>query len=361
MVHGSLKAGAAVLALMTAGASPAAARGNWLPTAASSHAAGVDGPFFLLYLVAALVVVVVTGLAMTFVMQFRRRDDAERGAPTGRPNSLLLGLWVAGAAAFGLYTFTSGLPGYLDQAVAPYGAYEIGVTARQGDFDFVYPGGHVADTLTVPVGRAVRLTLVSEDVIHGLSVPALRISEAILPDRTGEAWFEATVADTFIVQGNIYSGKGYGDMTTALITLPQADYDAWLQKVSDIFAGRTMAEVGELLYTAQGCKTCHSVDGSKLVGPSFLELYGHSFETREGTTIVADDAYIRESILTPNVSVIAGFEPVMTPYEGKITDREIEAITAWLQTLSSLGGTAEAASDTTDATTGAAAPQEESE
>ena len=84
--------------------------------------------------------------------------------------------------------------------------------------------------------------------------------------------------------------------------------------------------------------TCHTTDGSKLVGPSFKDVYGHEFDTVDGTRIVADDTYIRQSILDPNASVIAGFQPVMTPYAGIVSDREIEAITAWLKTLSSKGG-----------------------
>ncbi len=337
------------------------ATASWFPEAASTHAGGVDGPFFILYLAAAFVVVLVAGLTMTYVLQFKRGDEHGKGAPAGRPNPLFLGLWLLGAGALGLYAFTSGLPGLLDQSVAPYGAYAVDVTARQWGYDFTYPNGHVADTLHVATGQPVRLTMRSEDVIHGLSVPALRVSEAILPDRDSDAWFEATVADTFELRSNIFSGEGYGDMRTAVVALSPAGFEAWMQKVSDIFANRTMAEVGELLYSIKGCKACHSLDGSKLVGPSFKELYGHEFDTREGVRITVDDAYVRESILTPNVSVIAGFEPVMTPYAGQITDKEIEAVTAWLMTMSSLGGAPVEDGDAAADTTGTPAGQEETE
>lgn len=333
--------------------------GSWLPEAASTHAGGVDGPFFALYVAAAFTVIMVTGLAATYVLQFKRRDESERGAAAGRPSPLWLGLWLLGAAALGLFAFTSGLPGLLDQSVSPLGAYEVQVTARQWDYDFTYPGGHVADTLHVPTGEPVRLVMNSEDVIHGLTVPEMRLSGAILPDRETDAWFTATVADTFALRSNVFSGDGYGDMRTALVALSAADFAAWMQAVSDIFAGRTMVEVGELLYNAKGCKACHSLDGSRLVGPSFQEMYGHEFDTREGVRITVDEAYVRESILTPNVSVIAGFEPVMTPYAGQITDREIEAITAWLKSMSSLGGGPEGTAPAD--TTGAPAAEEETE
>ena len=315
---------------------------SWFPRAASTHAESVDTAFFGLYVAAVFVVVLVVGLAVTYIRLFMRKDEAAKGAPAGRTSPLWQGIWVLGAVGLALFAMATGFGGFLDQTVPPVGAYTVDVTAKQGDWDFTYPNGHIADTLHVAKGRPVKLTLHSADVAHALSVPALRLSAGILPDRQTEAWFETTVADTFALQSAVFSGDGYDAMRSALISHEPADFEQWLATVSDIFAGRTMAEVGELLYSRQGCKACHSTDGSRLVGPSFKELYGHSFDTREGVRITANDAYIRESILTPNASVIAGFEPVMTPYAGKISDKEIEAITAWLKTLSSLGGDAAA-------------------
>ena len=318
---------------------PASAKlSSWFPQAASTHAENVDAPFFGIYVVAIFVVVLVVGLAVTYIQLFKRRDEDGRGAPAGSSSLLWQGLFVLGALVLGLFAFSAGFQGFLEQSVTPHGAYAVDVTARQWDWDFTYPNGYVADTLHVATGQPVKLNLQSEDVIHGLFIPELRVSQAILPDRGSEAWFEATVADTFDLRSNIYSGEGYTNMRSVVIAQSQAEFDAWLLAASDIFAGRTMAEVGELLYTAKGCKACHSLDGSRLVGPSFKDVYGNTFDTREGVQIVVDDAYIRESILTPNVSVIAGYEPVMTPYEGNISDKEIEAITAWLKTLSSFGG-----------------------
>lgn len=307
---------------------------SWFPEAASEHAGGVDGAFLGILAAAAFAVVLVVGLAMTFIRRFSRSDDTETGVDTGRLSYPLMGVFVLGAVALAGFSFYVGMDGFLDRTVAPYGAYEIDVTARQWDWDFTYPNGYVADTLHVAVGQPVKLVLKTEDVTHGLSVPAMRLSKTVLPGLDAETWFEATVADTFTLRSNRYSGEGYSTMQTALIAHGDGDFQAWLTAVSDIFAGRTLEEVGELLYSTKGCKACHSLDGSKLVGPSFKDVYGNTFDTREGVQVTVDDAYVKESILAPNVSVIAGYEPVMTPYEGNITDREIEAITAWLKTLS---------------------------
>ena len=351
----SLTGSLSVRSLLPGALPTAAARGGtWLPEPAAGGAAAVDQPFLGLYLAGVLVVVLVTGLAVTWIRLNRRRDESARGAAAGRPNPALLGAWVLAAVALAGWAFTAGFGGFLDRSVAPFGAYDIQVSARQWAWSFTYPNGWTADTLHVPTDRPVRLTLASEDVIHGLSVPALRLNQAVLPGRPAETWFEASVADTFDLRSDIYSGDGFGDMRTVLIAQDQAAFDAWLTRVSDIFAGRTYEQVGELLYTSKGCVACHSLDGSKRVGPSFKDVYGHEVELRDGTTVLVDDAYVRQSILDPNASVVAGYEPVMTPYAGQISDREIEAVTAWLKTMSGQGdGTAAASTDTTGADAGA--------
>jgi cytochrome c oxidase subunit 2 len=328
----------------------------WFPPEASEHAAGVDGAFFGLYVAAAFAVILVFGLAATFVMTFRRKNEDDRGRVT-RPNIVFQALWVLGALGLAVFAFTSGFDGFLDQSVAPYRAYSVDVTARQWDFDFTYPNGFQADTLHVATGIPVQLNLQSEDVAHSLTIPALRLNQGILPDRTTTAWFTADKADTFTLRSNTYSGEGFADMQTVMISHTPADFETWLATVSDIFSGRTYVEVGELLYNRQGCKACHTLDGSKLVGPSFKDMYGNTFPTRAGVDVVVDAAYVKESILYPNVSVIAGYEPVMTPYEGKLNDREIEAITAWLRTLSQYTPAEEL--EATENAEGQAAPAEE--
>lgn len=326
---------------------------SWLPQAASTQAQGVDTAFYGVYVVGAFAVILVTGLAVTFVRQFRRQRDDAQGAAGGRANPVLQAAWVAVALGIAVYAFAAGLPGFLDANAAPWMSYRVLVNASQEGFKFTYPNGHVADTLHVATGRPVRLDATTADAIHSLQVAALRVNEPVLPGRTAQAWFTATKPGTFDLRSAVYGGDRYQDLRTAVVAHAPADFDAWMTRVSDIFAGRTMEQAGELLYGTKGCRACHSLDGSKLVGPSFKDVYGFEFETREGTRITADAAYIRESILKPNASVIKGFEPVMTPFEGKITDKEIEAITAWLRTLSSKGG-APAGADSTGAKPAAA-------
>ena len=309
----------------------------WFPEWASTYAPDVDVPFFDLYFMAVIVLVLTVGLAMTFMRTFMRKEGDPEHMPAGKLNKVLLGVWVLGAIGLAGFAFQSGTRGLVDQSVAPYGAYEIGVVAREGAWDFTYPGGYVADTLRVAVDRPVRLTMTSQDVSHSLSIPAMRLQQAVLPGRTTTAWFEAINTGTYPIYSSTFSELSQDSLATAVMSLKLADFEAWFAAVGDIFAGRTMVEVGELLYNRQGCKACHSLDGSKLVGPSLKDVYGHEFLLTDGRTVLADDAFIKESILEPNATVIDGYQPVMTPYAGILGDREIEAIIEFLKTISDRG------------------------
>lgn len=321
----------------------------WFPAGASTYAQGVDGAFIGIYVLAICALVVTAGLALVFVFTFLRKEGDPERMPDRSNHRLLLGAWVLAAVLLAGFAFQAGLPAFVDQNVAPYGAYAVGVTARQGSWDFTYPNGHVADTLRVEVGKPVKLTMTSEDVTQNLSIPALRVQQAIFPGRTTEAWFEATAAGDFPIHSGSYSAATHDSLTARLMAMSTTDFQAWLASVEDIFVGRTLAEVGELLYTQQGCMACHTLDGTKLVGPSFKDVFGHEVETVDGGTVMADAAYIKESILTPNAIVVAGYQPVMTPYAGKLDDREIEAITEFMKSLSQYADQGSAAADSTAA------------
>jgi cytochrome c oxidase subunit 2 len=309
----------------------------WFPEWASTFAPDVDVPFFDIYVVGLFVLIATVGSAIVLLRAYSRKEGDPEQLPPRGTNKILLGVWVLGAVALAGFTFLVGLRGLVDQDVAPYGAMQVQVTAREGAWDFTYPDGHVADTLRVAVGQPVQLSMTSEDITQQLSIPAMRVQQAIFPDRTTQVWFETIVPGTFPIHAGAFSVLTQDSLKTAVASLTPADFAAWLAEIGDIFAGRTLAEVGELLYNQQGCKACHSLDGSPLVGPSLKNVYGFEFLTTTGQTVLVDEAYIKESILDPNASVIDGFQPVMTPYAGKLGDKEIEAITEFLKTISERG------------------------
>jgi len=311
---------------------------TWLPQAAANHAEGFDPPMRLLIGAAIIALVFFVGVAATMVMSFRRRDESARGdAGAALPRGLMFA-WLLAAAGLGALALGAGFTGWVGRATAPFAATEVAVSAGHDGWTFDYGDEATSDTLHVPVGEPIKLILHSDDVLHDLSIPAFRVGQVARPDRETEAWFTADRPGVYPLVSRIYGGESWPSMCTVVVAENDVDFDAWLASISDIFTGRTLPEVGELLYTRHGCAACHSLDGTTLIGPSFVNVYGHEFDTADGARITADDAYIRESILDPNVSVIAGFQPVMTPYAGVLGDREIEALTEWLKTLSDRGG-----------------------
>ncbi len=309
----------------------------WFPEWASTHAPDVDVPFYDIYVAAVCILILTVGLAVVFMRTFIRQQGDPQQVPATGTNKILLGVWVLGAIVLAGFAFQTGLAGFVGQNVAPYGADEVSVTAREGAWDFIYPDGHVADTLRVAVDRPVHLTLTTNDIAQNLSIPAMRVQQAILPGQITEAWFEAIRPGIFPIFTGSFSALTQDSLAAVVVALSAADFAAWQAAVGDIFAGRTMSEVGEMLYNQQGCKACHSLDGSKLVGPSLKNVYGFEFLTTTGETVLADEAYIKESILTPNASIIADFQPVMTPYAGVLGDQEIAALIEYLKTISDRG------------------------
>ena len=309
----------------------------WFPEWASTFAPGVDMVFYDLYFVGLIVLILTVGLAVTFMFAFRRRSGDPEQVPAGGLNKCLLGAWMLGTIALGGFAFMAGLGEFVDSTVPPYDSYAIDITTREGAWDFAYPGGYVADTLRVPTGKPVLLALTSEDISRQLAIPAMRVQQAVLPGRTTETWFEPITPGTFPIYSGTFSSVRYDSLPVAMIALSEPDFASWLAAASDIFAGRTMAKVGEFLYVAQGCKACHSLDGSKLVGPSFKNLYGHEAVSTDGRTRKVDAGYVKESVLSPNAFVVEGFQGVMPTFDGKLDDRKIEAIVAYLESLSDHG------------------------
>ncbi|HLP39976.1 MAG TPA: c-type cytochrome, partial [Fibrobacteria bacterium] len=175
--------------------------------------------------------------------------------------------------------------------------------------------------------------MTSRDVIHSLFIPAFRVKADVLPNRYHSLWFQATKEGIFPLMCTQYCGTNHSYMVTAVKVLNQDAYNEWLSSASDPGKGKTPEQYGELLYTKRGCNACHAVDGSRLVGPSWKGLFGKSRPLAGGGSIMADAAYIRESILEPTAKVADGFQPVMPTFKGVLTDREIDAITAYIKTL----------------------------
>jgi cytochrome c oxidase subunit 2 len=186
------------------------------------------------------------------------------------------------------------------------------------------------NTLHVPVGRPVKLRMVSEDVIHSFYIPAFRIKADVLPGRFSTLWFEATRPGVYHLFCAEYCGTAHSKMVGQVVALDPVAYADWL---SGGESGEPMAAAGERLYRQLGCDTCHDVATGPRC-PSLQNLFGRPVRLRDGRTVTADETYLRESIVDPGARVVAGFEPIMPTYRGQLNEEGLLKLTEYIKSLS---------------------------
>ncbi len=302
----------------------------WLPEPASTVAGDVDALFYFILVTSAIIFVGVMGAMVSFAWRYRRRSKNDRPQPV-RESKLVEASWIAIPSILVAVVFVWGFRVFLELGIAPPNSYEINVTARKWSWSFTYPNGAVSTDLHVPVNRPVKLRMSSEDVIHSFFVPAFRVKADVLQGRYSYVWFEATRVDTFNIVCAEYCGTAHSDMYASVVVQSQDDFDSWLAENMDD-ASLTPAERGERIYQQQGCMPCHSLDGTTPIGPSFLGLAGSTRNFTDGTSAVADDNYLRMSIVNPAQQVVEGFLPVMPPqYAATLSTEEIDALVEFIK------------------------------
>lgn len=302
----------------------------WLPEAASSIAPEVDSLFLFVTGVSLILLVGVTGAMLYFSYGYRREQPGERPAPV-EESTVLEVSWIVVPTILVLLVFNWGFKSFVKMNVAPSGSYEIQVRAQQWNFLFEYPNGVTTDTLYVPRGEQVKMNMSSQDVIHGFYIPAFRVKYDILPNRYTSVWFEATKRGEYDLFCTEYCGRDHADMTKVVRVVSQRDFRDWLESAGtaeDI----PLPELGKQLYTQRGCNSCHSLDGSQAVGPSFEGLYGtEDHEMTDGSTVTVDENYLRESILKPDAAIVQGYDNLMPASYSGLSERELSGLIAFIQ------------------------------
>jgi cytochrome c oxidase subunit 2 len=215
----------------------------------------------------------------------------------------------------------------------PKDAMEIYGVAKQWMWKFEHQGGQrEINTLHVPTGRPVKVTLISQDVIHDFFVPAFRVKQDVLPNRYTKIWFEATQTGTYHLFCGQYCGTKHSAMIGEVVVMKPEEYEAWLASGK---AEGSLASGGEKLFQQLGCVTCHRGD-SGARGPNLLGLYGRSVRLSDDRTVMADDNYIRESILNPNAKIVSGFQPIMPTFQGVVKEDDLVQLIAYIKSMPSM-------------------------
>ncbi len=304
---------------------------------ASNFVEGVDRAFIITLGFSFAFLFVLTFLMILFIIKYRRSKHPKAVQMKG--NTKVEIAWTGGAFILVLVLFYFGWAGWKPMMNPPDDAMEIKAIARMWKFQFVYDNGKVTDTLYVPVNQSVILDLVALDVIHSLYIPAFRVKEDMVPGLKKDMWFRAQRVGEFDLFCAEYCGLQHSYMYTGVNVLSEEDFESWYSDTTATApSGDVPAwEAGLEVLRKNGCNVCHSSDGSKLIGPSYLGLYGNTREVVTSGTdreVTADSIFIRNSIYTPDADVAKGYNKgLMLSYEGLVSEEEIGLIIEYLKHL----------------------------
>jgi cytochrome c oxidase subunit II len=299
------------------------------PVRASTGAGNVDALYIFLVALSAFMCLAIFTMILVFATMYRRRRGVEAEPIEG--SSALEITWSIIPLAIFMVIFIWGAVIYFQERTPPRGASEVYVVAKQWMWKLQHQEGQrEINELHVPVGRDVKLIMTSQDVIHSFYVPAFRIKQDVLPGRYTTAWFRATKPGVYHLFCAQYCGTMHSGMIGQVTVMEPAQYQAWLSG-----GGTTgsLAASGESLFQQLGCPTCHRSD-TQGRGPSLVGIFGKPVQLEDGRTVVADENYIRESILSPSAKVMSGFKPIMPVFQGLVGEEQLNALVAYVKSLS---------------------------
>ncbi len=322
----------------------------FLPEQASTFALAVD---HLHYFVIAVTMIASTAtglLAFGFFFKYRERE-AGASTPIINPSVKFELSVIVVPLFFFLLWFVQGYRDYVWYTTPPANTTDIYVMAKKWMWKFSYGGGgpNAIGTIHVPANRPVRLLMTSRDVIHSFFVPDFRIKQDVLPGRYTETWFEATKPGRYQILCSQYCGTWHSQMWGEIVVMPAPEFDEWLaDQKRGLLAERvdtgtddgpsfhgSLVEYGKKIAMAQGCLKCHSVTGEPHIGPTWLDLYDRRETLETGETIVADEAYLTDSMIDPRAKIVKGYKPVMPTFKGRLAAPEAAALVEFIKSLRS--------------------------
>jgi len=298
------------------------------PAEASTVAPWMDALYFF------LLGMTLTGLFLVGVLVFgfsiRYRKEKSPVATQIEGSTLLEATWTIIPLAIFLLTFVWGALLYFRIYDPPANAMNIYVVGKQWMWKAEHPGGqHEINSLHVPTGRPIQLTMISQDVFHSFSIPDFRVKREVIPGRYSTVWFNATTPGTYHIFCTQYCGTQHSGMIGEVTVLTPADYQKWLAQST---SGMSLAQNGERLFASMGCNACHSGNAAAR-GPNLAGVYGTKLTMTDGSQVLVNDAYLRDAILNPSQHITAGFAPIMPTYQGQISEDGLIDLVEYIKNL----------------------------
>lgn len=307
-------------------------------TQASNFVKGVDAAFIVILGIAFFFLISLTIVMLVFIYKYNRKRNKKATQIEG--STTLEIVWTVIPFLITMLMFYYGWAGWKPMTKAPDGAMEVTVYGRMWNFMFEYENGKRTDTLYLPKDKPVKLNLVAMDVLHSLYIPAFRVKQDMVPGLENNfMWFEPQRVGTFELYCAEYCGLQHSYMYSYVKVLEDSAFQSWMADTTLVATAdiESPTATGRRIMQNIGCFACHSIDGTRLVGPTFKGIWGEEVTVttgREKRQIVVDEEYIRRSIFDPNADIVEGYNRgLMLSYEGQLTEEDIDYIIEYLKTL----------------------------
>lgn len=306
--------------------------------AASNFVKGVDTSFIVFYSVATFFLVTITATIIYFIIRYNKKKNPVATQIKG--STILEIIWTVIPIIIVLGMFYVGWSGWRPMKTVPKDAFTVTAEARMWQWAFIYPNGKREKDLVVPVDQPIKIKLKSLDVIHSFYIPEFRLKEDVIPGDDKETWFIPQREGQYDLFCAEYCGLNHSYMLATVKVLPDSAFQSWYVDTTKVAkpVGQSVAEAGHDLMQETGCFACHSIDGSKIVGPSYKGIFGHTVKVKTASgekEVKVDEEYIRRSILYPNAEVVVGYNKgLMLPYKDILKDDDINLIIEYIKSLS---------------------------
>ena len=298
------------------------------PREASTIAPYTDALYFFLLAITVVGVALVGILVIGFSIRYRKERNPVATHVEG--STLLEATWTIIPLALFLIIFVWGALLYFRIYTPPVNSMNVYVVGKQWMWKAEHPGGqHEINALHVPVGRPVQLTMISQDVFHSFSIPDFRVKREVIPGRYSTVWFQATDPGTYHLFCTQYCGTLHAGMIGQITALSPEDYEKWTREST---SGMSLAQNGERLFNSLGCNACHAGNAAGR-GPNLAGVYGSKLQEANGTQVLVNDAYLRDTILNPSQHVTAGYAPIMPTYQGQVSEDGLIDLVEYIKNL----------------------------
>jgi cytochrome c oxidase subunit 2 len=308
----------------------------------STGAARVDALMTFIFLVSIFFCLLIAGLIVFFAIRYHHKTKADRSHPVNS-NLMIEIIWMGIPLGLLLVMFVWGAKLFVNLHQSPASAADVYVVGKQWMWKIQHSNGRrEINELHIPVGRPIRLLMISEDVIHSFYVPDFHVKQDVLPGRYTSEWFQATQVGKYRMFCAQYCGTSHAQMGGWVYAMEPADFEKWLKtESSGTVAGAAalerlpspdMVSAGGKIFERLACASCHRSSSSSL-GPSLSDLFGKTVPLQGGGAVVADDSYLRESILKPMAKIVKGYGPLMPSYQGQVSEEDLTELIAYIKSL----------------------------